>query len=215
MHPSLPLPIILDPRCHGGKPACPRSVLITQQVSSAPASAAPSRAAEFISVAVGRAKGGCWGCKPPPHSPGHPVSRSGPHRCPQLPASPRGCTGHRSLCSVPGYSSRCKLGWDRSRLGVREARNGAETFPLIFFFFAAGLLNMRRSSRGCSGAAQRGAGCRVKAQSLLLRKRSFPAGLLFNCYKSKLSGPSSGNLFFFFPLKKKKAVSYVFLLTKA
>lgn len=80
--------------------------------------------------------------------------------------------------------------------------------------FAAGILNMRRSSHGCSGAAQRAAGCWIKAQSLLLRKQSFPTGLLLNWYKSKLSRPSSGNFLFPF-LKKKKAVSYVFLLTKA
>lgn len=78
-------------------------------------------------------------------------------------------------------------------------------------FFVSGVLNMSRSSHGCSGAAQWVARCWIKAQSLLLRKRSFPAGLLLNCYKSKLSGPHSGN---FFSLKKK-AVSYVFLLTKA
>ena len=133
MHPPLPLPIVPDPRCHGAKSTCPGSVLITHPTGKlGPGKHSPVSGCRINFCVRGVSEGGCCRCKPPPHSPGHPASRSGPCEHPQLPASPWRCTSRCSLCSVPGYLSRCKLGWGWSRLGVREARNGAETFPLIF-----------------------------------------------------------------------------------
>lgn len=131
-----------------------------------------------------------------PHGPGilHPAS--GPRYCPQLPASPRLCTGCHSFCLVPVIS----LSTNLAGAGVLWVSGRPETgLRHSHWFFAAALLNMRRSSHRCSDAVQQVAGCWIKAQSLLFRKRSFPTGLLFNCYKSKLSGPSNGKF-----LKKKK-----------
>lgn len=181
-------------------------MLITQQVSSVPACTITFQDAGLISESLGWVREDAADAGLVPMAPGipHPA---------QVPA--RTCSSqHFPGAALPTTA------FAQSRV-IYPSANSAGTgivwvserpeMGLRCWFFVAGVLNMSRSSHGCSGAAQRAAGCWIKAQSLLLRKRSFPAGLLLNCYKSKLSGPHSGNFFFL----KKKAVSYVFLLTKA